>query len=107
MGMGSNLAVEDAEEEYREQLARYVASKAAERVAARDSTRSAAIAEIVEHASALSEAEGDPTGTLGTLAAAQEPQPSRAVSAAQREAIARELLEDARDAVGAGGQFQS
>ncbi|MDP1894081.1 MAG: hypothetical protein Q8K87_08110 [Hydrogenophaga sp.] len=105
MGMGSTLAVEDAEEECREQLVNFVASTAAERVGARDLTRPEAIAEAVKHASALSDADNDPTGTLGTLAEAQAPKPSRVVSDAQRKAIAIELIEATRDAVGAGGRF--
>ena len=107
MGMGSNLVVEDAEEKYREKCANYIANIAAQRVAARDSTRSKAIAEAVEHMSALSDAENDPTGTLSSLGITQVPEPSRAISDAQRAAIAQEMIDRARDAVGAGGQFQA
>lgn len=100
------MAVEEAEEEYREQMAKFIAETAAERVGARDLSRLDGIAEAAQHAEALSEAENDPTGTLGTLPEAQEPKPSRDVSDAQRKAIAEELMEAARNAVGAGGQFK-
>lgn len=105
MGIGSNLAVEDGEEDFREQMAHLVANTAAERVGARDSTRLEAIAEAVNYASASFDADNDPSGTLGTLPEAQAPTPSRVVPVAQRIAIREELIEDARDAVSASGQF--
>ena len=49
MSYGSNIAVEDAEDEYREETARLIAMHAAELVAARDMTRDAAITAAVEH----------------------------------------------------------
>ena len=63
MSYGSNIAVEDAEDEYREETARLIAMHAAELVAARDMTRDAAITAAVEHQRYCQEAERDPTGT--------------------------------------------
>ena len=80
MSYGSNIAVEDAEDEYREETARLIAMHAAELVAARDMTRDAAITAAVEHQRYCQEAERDPTGTVATLDEAQRPQPSRSVS---------------------------
>lgn len=99
MSYGSNIAVEDAEDEYREETARLIAMHAAELVAARDMTRDAAITAAVEHQRYCQEVERDPTGTVATLDEAQRPQPSRSVSEKQIRAIADELMEQARDAV--------
>jgi len=99
MSYGSNIAVEDAEDEHREETARLIAMHAAELVAARDMTRDAAITAAVEHQRYCQEAERDPTGTVATLDEAQRPQPSRSVSEKQIRAIADELMEQARDAV--------
>ena len=99
MSYGSNIAVEDAEDEYREETARLIAMHAAELVAARDMTRDAAITAAAEHQRYCQEAELDPTGTVATLDEAQRPQPSRSVSEKQIRAIADELMEQARDAV--------
>ena len=49
MSYGSTIAVEDAEDEWREETARVIAMHAAELVAARDMTREAAITAAVEH----------------------------------------------------------
>lgn len=98
MSYGSTIAVEDAEDEWREETARAIAMHAAELVAARDMTREAAITAAVEHQRYRQEAERDPTGTVATLDEAQRPQPSRSISERQIRAIADELMEQARDA---------
>lgn len=67
MSYGSTIAVEDAEDEWREETARAIAMHAAELVAARDMTREAAITAAVEHQRYCQEAERDPTGTVATL----------------------------------------
>lgn len=99
MSYGSNIAVEDAEDEWREEMALLIARHAAELVAARDMPREAAISAAIEHQRYCQEAERDSTGTVATLDEAQRPQPSRSISEKQIRAIADELMEQARDAV--------
>lgn len=98
MSYGSTIAVEDAQDDWREEMAVLIAKHAAELVAAKDMTREAAISAAVEHQRYCQEAECDPTGTVATLDEAQRPQPSRSVSEKQTRAIADELMEEARDA---------
>lgn len=96
MSSGSNLAVEDGEEKYREELALRIATDAAGLVAARDMDRAEAIHEATEALRRSIEADDDVTGVLATMNSA--PKPSKVASAAQVAAIAQELLDDARDA---------
>lgn len=97
MSHGSNEAVNDAEDAYREQCAQLIARTAAELVAARDVGREEAIAMATEWLRNEQAADGDPTGVIAAENAA--PLPSKARPSAQVAAIAAELLEAARDAV--------
>lgn len=96
MGRGSNLAVEDGEEQYREEVALRIATDAAELVAARDMDRAEAIHKVTEALRRSNEADEDVTGVLATMNSA--PKPSKVASSVQVAAIAQELLDDARDA---------
>jgi len=98
MSYGSNEAAEEAEDEYREQIAQEIATNAAELVAARDMTREEAIEVATGHQRHLREADGDITGVIETLDEAQRPVPSCQIHENQVKAIARELIDDARDA---------
>lgn len=94
MSFGSNDAVEDAEEDYREECAKLIAQKAAELVAARDMSREDAIKKVSEWLHNEAAAEGDVTGTLAIEN--EFPSPSKASPRAQVAAIASELLDAAR-----------
>lgn len=96
MGYGSNCAVEDADDEYREQCAQLIAKEAARLVAATDMSRSDAIQSATEWLRRENEAEGD----LTQVASIENelPEPSLTAPSKQVNAIALELLDDARDA---------
>lgn len=96
MTNGRNDAVRQGEEDFHERNAEFIAKMAAGLVAAGDETRTNAIERAADYLRQSREADGDPTGTLGTELDA--PQPSRKVSDAQVEKIAEELLDAARDA---------
>lgn len=97
MSYGSNEAVKDAEEAYRDECAQLVAEKAAQLVAAGDMGRAPAVEQSAEWLRQEGEAESDETGTLAVENT--PPSPSKVKPTAQVTAIAAELLDDARDAV--------
>jgi hypothetical protein len=96
MSYGSNGAVEDAEDDYKEQCAQLIAETAAKLVAARDMSRSDAIKAATEWVRRENEAEGD----LTQVASIENelPEPRLAASLKQVNAIASELLDAAREA---------
>lgn len=98
MSYGSNEAVKAAEDDCREQRAQLIALRAAELVAARNMGR----AEAIEQAAAWDRREQAADGDLSGVAAVENtfPVPSKASPTAQVKAIAVELLDAARDAVG-------
>lgn len=96
MSYGANQAVEDDEDDVRERRALLIAQTAAELVAAGDAGRSEAIEKATEWLRNDQAADGDPTGV--TAVENEEPCASKASPRAQIDAIAAELLEDARDA---------
>lgn len=96
MSFGSNQAVEDAEDDYKEKCAQLIARKAAELVASREASRSEAIEAVTEWLRNERAANGDPTGV--SEVENEEPCASKASPSAQITAIAAELLDDARDA---------
>jgi len=96
MSYGSNEAVEQEEEESREQDAKRIAVDAAELVAAGDMSRSDAVAKVVESLRMAREAEGDETGVLAVEI--DSPSPSKVVKSQQVAAIAADLMEAARAA---------
>lgn len=96
MSFGSNQAVEDAEDDYKERCAALIARTAAELVAAGDASREEAIEQATEWVRNAEAADGDPIGA--TEVENKEPRASKASSKAQINAIAAELLDDARDA---------
>lgn len=98
MGFGSTTAVEDAEDQFRKEVARLIAEHAAELVGAGDLSREAAIQEATEHQRYCQEIERDETGTVATLEEAQRRKPSCKVSPQQVQAIADDLMEMAYDA---------
>lgn len=96
MSYGSNEAVEDAEDGYREHCAKLIAQSAAQLVAAGDMGRIEAIEEVTEWLRREGEAEGDVTGVVAIEN--EFPSPSKATSRTQVAAIASELLDAARAA---------
>lgn len=96
MGIGSTVAVEKAQEEYREQCAEWIAQKAAELVAARDMGR----VEAIEMATDLLRQEIDADSDVTGVAAVQVSHlaPSRTAAPAQIAAIKAELMDAAREA---------
>ena len=96
MSYGSNGAVEDAENEYKEQCAQLIAETAARLVATRDMSRSDAIEAATEWVRRENEAEGDLTQVA--FIENEFPEPSSAAASKQINAIALELLDDAREA---------
>lgn len=95
MGFGSNIAVENAEADYREDCANLIAEKAAGLVAARDMGREEAIQKIVEWLRQEIVADSDETGTMAIEN--DFPSPSKAMPRRQIVAIAAELLDAARN----------
>lgn len=96
MGLGSDVAVESAQDDYREECADWIAQKAAELVAARDMGRDAAIKKAAELLREERDADADVTGVV---AVEIDPiDPSRKVSPGQVAAIKLELMDAARDA---------
>lgn len=96
MGIGSTIAVQEAEDEFREKCAHLIAQKAAGLVAAGDMGRKEAIQKIAEWIRQEGEAEGDETGTLSIENVF--PSPSKVAPPNQVAAITFELLEAAREA---------
>lgn len=96
MGYGSTVAVEEAEEVYREACAKLIEEGAAKLVGARDMTRRAAIEAEAEALRQQFEAENDVTGVLETML--NPPVPSKPIPEAQARAIGRELRDVADDA---------
>lgn len=96
MGYGSNQAVKDAEDDYKEECALLIARTAAELVAAGDTGRLDAIERATEWLRNEQAADGDPTGV--TAVRNKEPLATKDSPEAQIRAIAAELLDDARDA---------
>lgn len=96
MSVGSTIAVEEAEDKFREECAHLIAQKAAGLVAAQDMSREEAIQKIAEWLRQEGEAEGDETGTLSIENVF--PSPSKAAPPNQVAAITFELLEAAREA---------
>ncbi|TCG01100.1 hypothetical protein BZM26_10150 [Paraburkholderia strydomiana] len=96
MSYGSNEAVEDAQDDYRERCANLIAQHAAQLVAARNMGRPEAIEAATEWLRREGEAVGDVTG----VAAIENefPVPSKTSPRSQVAAIASELLDAARDA---------
>lgn len=97
MSYGANEAVEDAEDQYKEECAQLVARVAAEQVASRGCGREEAIEKAIEWLRNEQSAEGDVTGSKGIEIAS--PAARKSAPGPQVAAIANELLEAARDAV--------
>lgn len=102
MSYGANEAVNDAEDQCREDWADLVAQKAAEIVAARDMKRKGAVDAAASWLRKEHEADSDATGVAETEC--QEPMPSKKASADQVAAIKAELLEDAEAGATSIGQ---
>ncbi len=98
MSYGSNEVVLAQEDEFREKIALEIANIAAELVAAGDMSRERAIKVATEYMRIQQEADIDEAGVIEILEEAQRPMPSRPVSSGQVNAIAIELMDDARDA---------
>ncbi len=96
MGIGSTIAVEEAEDEFREKRAHLIAQMAAGLVAAHDMGREEAIQKMAEWLRQEGEAEGDETGTMAIENVF--PSPSKKIPHHQIVAIASELLDAAREA---------
>lgn len=96
MSLGSTVAVEDAQEDYREECADWIAQKAAELVAARDMGR----AEAIETAAELLRQENDADADVTGVAAVEidQVEPSRKALPAQVAAIKADLMDAAREA---------
>ena len=96
MSLGSTVAVADAQEDYREECADWIAQKAAELVASRDMGR----AEAIETAAELLRQENDADADVTGVAAVEVDQvePSRKASPAQVAAIKADLMDAAREA---------
>ena len=80
MGYGSTISVEDAEDQYREEIVHLIAEHAAELVGAGDLSRKSAIQEAVEHQRYCQKVESDETGTVATLEESQRRRASRKIS---------------------------
>ena len=98
MSYGSNEAVQEAEDRYREEQGNFIAEKAAELVAAGDMSREEAIEKVAEWLRVENEAEGDVTGVIGIEN--EFPKPSKTMPRNQVLAIASELMDAAQDASG-------
>lgn len=96
MGYGSTVAVEEAEDEYRDACAERIENDAAKLVGAGDMTRGQAIEAATESLRQEIEADNDDTGALATML--NPPVPSKPIPAAQAGAIGRELRDAAGDA---------
>lgn len=94
MGMGSNVAIEEDEDNYRENAANVIAETAAKLVASGDCSREEAVERSGEYWRLQNEADGDPTGTIA--ADCHLPTPKNETSKAQVAAIKAELLEACR-----------
>lgn len=96
MSYGSNEAVENAEDDYRENCVKLIAQNAAQLVAAGDMGRIEAIEVVTNWLRLEGEAEGDMTG----VAAIENefPSPSKVMPRSKVAAIAHELLDAAREA---------
>lgn len=96
MSYGSNGAVEDAENDYKEQCAQLIAKTAAALVAARDMPRSDAIKAATDWVRQEIEAVGDVTQVASIEN--EFPEPSLAAPRKQLNAIELALLDAAREA---------
>lgn len=96
MSSGSNDAVKDAEDQYREECAVLIAHRAAALVAAHDMGRAEAVSALAEWLRAENEVGGDPSGVLSIENVF--PSPRKEVPHAQVVAIASELMDAARHA---------
>lgn len=96
MGMGSTLAVEEAESVYRENCAQLIARYAAEYVAAGDMDRHTAIQTVTEYLRRERLAMNDETGAQAVENALRPP--SKVAPANQITALAYELMDAARAA---------
>ena len=96
MSYGSREAVEDAEEECREDLATLIANGAAALVAAGDMSREDAIEAVATYYRLDGEADADVTGTVEVENTF--PFPSFKAPASQIAAIAAELTDKAQEA---------
>ncbi len=96
MSLGSTVAVEEAQEDYREECADWIAQKAAELVAARDMGRTEAIEKATDLLRQENDAEADTTGVAAVEV--EQIEPSRKASTAQVAAIKAELMDEAREA---------
>lgn len=96
MSYGSNEAVENAEEDHREECASIIATRAAALVAAGDMSRLDAISALQDWLLREKEASTDPSGVLSIENVF--PSPSKSASSSQIRAIAFELMDASRDA---------
>ena len=96
MSYGSNEAVEKAEEDYREECASMIATRAAALVAVGDMSRKNAISALKEWILRENEAAADPSGVLSIENVF--PSPSKPASPSQIRAIAFELMDASHDA---------
>lgn len=97
MGYGSTVAVEEAEENWRDECKKRVRSEAAKHVGARTKTRAEAIDFETELLRQDIEADNDPSGTLASMII--PPKPSKSIPEAQQRAIEAELDDLASSAV--------
>lgn len=96
MGMGSTLAVEEAEKNYREQCAQTIAWMSAQYVAAGDMDRHTAVPTVAEEVRRQQREINDETGVEGVNNVL--PPPSKVAPANQVTAIMHELMDAAREA---------
>ena len=94
--MTSHLALEDANDNYKEDCAVEIATRAAKLVASRDMGRTEAIQAATEEMRQENAANNDPTGVLETMIDVTKP--SKEISQAQINAVKAELMDAARDA---------
>lgn len=96
MSIGSTLAVEDAEDQYREDSADFIARHAAALVASGDMGRNEAIETVTDFLRRGNEGQGDITMTESIEN--RLPTPSKQVQPEQVAAIKKDLEDAARDA---------
>lgn len=96
MGIGSTLAVEEAEDEYRDKCADWIGANAAGLVAPRDMGRADAIKMAADSLRQEIDADTDVTGVAAVQV--DHVEPSRSAPPAQVAAIKAELMDAARDA---------
>lgn len=94
--IGSTLKVHEAEDDYRENMAQEIATRAAHPIAAREKSEDEAIKDAVKELQQERAADNDVTGTLN--AEISDRQPDTRCPEAQIKAIRNRIIDKARDA---------